>query len=329
MACAHTHPFADFTKENTMKSIRHLIVGMALCLMIPALGIAAAQPDPRSEYINLSLRIEAARQFLANDSDLYVPLLGIFSDRIDVNTLNRDSAISLMTDIVIELGWSQDKIKAEFDNLLRANVQIRNQVHRDIAAMEQRRNELYGQFVHAPLTPLGEHWQGGLDAASLSAALARPRGAQVDFQCSDAAVQHHADGTVELVGDLQCTLTVTRTQASGITWSRHVYHIDFKPLGAATSKGLKVEQRVQVQWQYVEKNQRHEKLSDRAPRQLPVHLRKDGDDELMILANGIAGVFGDVPWRLKPYTPAPMPLRSQPKPIWGDDNGPQPIPRSR
>lgn len=316
-----------------MKSIHRWIVRMALCLMMPALSIAAEQleeqPDPRSEYINLNLRIEAARKFLANDSDLYIPLLGAFSDLTSVNTLNRDTAITVLTGMMINMGWSQDKVRAQFDELLRVNVEIRNQLHRNIAAMEQRRDELYEQFAHAPRTLLGEHWQGGLDTASLSAALARARTAEMTFQCGDAAVQHHADGTAELVGDLQCTLSVTRTQPSGITWSRHVYHIDFKPLGEAKQKYLQVEQRIQVQWQYVEKNQRHEKLSDRAPRKLPVHFRKDGNDELMILANGVAGVFGDIPWRLKPYAPARLPPHAQPKPIWGDDNGPQPIPSYR
>lgn len=312
-----------------MKTVRCLIVWMLLCLMTPALSVAAEQPDPRNEYANLSLRIEAARQFLANDSDLYVPLMGAFSDRINVNTLNRDTAVTVLTAIMIDMGWSQEQVRTEFERLVRINAQIRNQLHRDIAAMEQRRNVLYEQFAHAPGNLMGEHWQGGLDPASLSAALARPRGAEVTFQCSDAAVQHHADGTTELVGDLQCTLSVTQTKSSGITWSRHVYYIDFKPLGSTGLKDLKVEQRVQVQWQYVEKNQRHEKLSDRAPRQLPVHFRKDGNDELMILANGIAGVFGDVPWRLQPYVPGRMPALSQPKPIWGDDNGPQTLPRFR
>lgn len=310
-----------------MKPMRRWIIGMALCVLLPGMPLAAERQDPRSEYANLSLRIEAARQFLANDSGLYVPMLGAYADHINFNTLDKDRAIAVLTAIRIDMGWSPEQVRAEFEQLVRVNVEIRNQVHRDIAAMERRRDELYGQFAHAPRTLLGEHWQGGLDTASLSAALARPRGAQMDFRCSDAAVQHHADGTVELVGDLQCTLSVTQTKASGITWSRHVYHIDFKPQEAASSKNPKVEQRIQVQWQYVEKNQRHEKLSERAPRQLPVHFRKDGNDELMILANGIAGVFGDVPWRLKPYVPARMPGHAQPKPVWGDDNGPQPVPR--
>lgn len=309
-----------------MKAIRRFIVGMLLCLMTPAPSIATEQPDPRSEYNNLSLRIEAARQFLASD-DLYIPLLGALTNLINVNTMNKDRVITSLTVAAIDLGWSDAFVRSTFEELVRVNAEIRNQVQRDIAAMEQRRNELYAQFAHAPASLLGEHWQGGLDAASLSAALARPRAVETNFQCSDAAVQHHADGTAELVGDLQCTLTVTRAQASGITWSRHVYHIDFKPVAAAKQKNPQVEQRIQVQWQYVEKNQRHEKLSDRAPRTLSVHFRKDGNDELMLLANGIAGVFGDVPWRLKPYAPASLSPRAQPKPIWGDDNGPQPIPR--
>jgi hypothetical protein len=295
-----------------MKSIFHWVVGLVFCLMFAGLGIAAEPPDPRGEYMNLTLRIEAARRFLANGSDLYVPSLAPIKESIGGNTINKDTAIGLVTTFAIESGWSQEDIQAYFNELLRVNVEVRNQLHQAIAAMEERRNELYEQFAHAPRTRLGEHWQGGLDAASLSAALARPRGAQVTFQCSDAAVQHHADGTVELVGDLQCRLSFTRTKPSGVTWSRHVYLIDYKPLGAARAKDLKVEQRVQVQWQYVEKNQRHEKLSDHAPRKLPVHFRKDGDEELMILANGIAGIFGDVPWRLKPYAPSRIPPRAQP-----------------
>ncbi len=152
--------------------------------------------------------------------------------------------------------------------------------------------------ANADIRELGR-WEGGLDARAKSELLARHNNSIVDFNCEPVSVQLYSDGTALLPPSFSCAITITATKSTGITWSKRTYRIAYKaPLENRKVADLRVTQRLWSEWQYTERGRTARRETPARETTLPVRLSRDGQDIVLRLANGVAGVIADVPWRL-------------------------------
>lgn len=140
-------------------------------------------------------------------------------------------------------------------------------------------------------------WQGGLDPDVKAAVLAKHK--NLAFTCDGVTLKVNEVNKATLSPSFSCTITVTNSKSTGITWEKRTYHLEFtapfqtQPLGS-----FMVEQRLWSDWEYIERGQHHSKTSSPSTRHLKVTFKDSGSDKLMSTSNGVALLVGDIPWRL-------------------------------
>ena len=96
---------------------------------------------------------------------------------------------------------------------------------------------------------------GGLDPNDKAALIAKHRPAQVNFESSAAAVNLYPDGSAELQGPIQCTITLTENRPSGnIASYTYTYTVTLTPNGRGSGRTVRALRQVDHVFDFIERN---------------------------------------------------------------------------